>query len=466
MLNKKILGIAIAAAMTSGVANATINLDSGAGKVSFATEALLTTATQTANASNENGTSGTYYEVDDSGVAGTLDLTSTSGVGVAINDEIWIRYDFTNAVIETALAAGDLAIGASNTGSAITKGGAAGDDFVIFTDVIDTANLTIADNVVLTLDDLAIGLGASSDITVSIYEAASDATNKTNALVTKTLTGAVSSASGLSTTVTNDDVTADVEESFAKFVASSSAGATTLLGAVGRVETAADTTLKLPNGNAVAAVTDLTANTGNVTFTGDFSVGTWAVFANTNCTGATTALTLNTAKTEGTVTVAQSLASPTLCVTLASNNTTQVNKGDYEVGFDFAGLASTANNPAAFAGTVGSVEHNGTTVQAPYLTTFEDYNQRVILVNRGSSAVAYSTTFTTEDGVTAVAGTAASGTLAANSKTVVKVTDLVSLTGGTRTAATMNIVSPSANISAATTQVNLSDASTDTIVLK
>jgi hypothetical protein len=100
------------------------------------------------------------------------------------------------------------------------------------------------------------------------------------------------------------------------------------------------------------------------------------------------------------------------------------------------------------------------------MTTFADYNQRLVLVNRGSADVTYAVTFTPETGVTATAGSAATGTLKANSTTIVKATDLVTITGSSRTAATVAIVSAAANIDAATTSVNLSDKSTDTVKLK
>jgi hypothetical protein len=49
---------------------------------------------------------------------------------------------------------------------------------------------------------------------------------------------------------------------------------------------------------------------------------------------------------------------------------------------------------------------------------------------------------------------------------MVKVSDVVTLTGGTRAAGTVDIVAAAGNISVATTQVNLSDGGTDTIKLQ
>ena len=50
-----------------------------------------------------------------------------------------------------------------------------------------------------------------------------------------------------------------------------------------------------------------------------------------------------------------------------------------------------------------AIMRNGTTVHIPYITQFADYNQRIVIVNRGGEA-AYSMSFMTEDGVTATPG--------------------------------------------------------------
>ena len=88
------------------------------------------------------------------------------------------------------------------------------------------------------------------------------------------------------------------------------------------------------------------------------------------------------------------------------------------------------------------------------------------MVNRGATAATYSMTFQPETGVTAVAGTGATGTIPAGGTLSVKASDIVTLTGKTRVAATLNIVAATANVSVATQQVNLSDKGTDTVTYK
>jgi hypothetical protein len=129
-------------------------------------------------------------------------------------------------------------------------------------------------------------------------------------------------------------------------------------------------------------------------------------------------------------------------------------------------IATAAYGPSNVSGALGTVTREGTTIQVPYITTFADYNQRLVLVNRGASAVPYTISFTEEAGVTATAGSMATGTLAANETKIIKATDIVTLAGATRTAATVVVTAPSSTIDAATTSVNLSDKSTDTVKLQ
>ena len=50
---------------------------------------------------------------------------------------------------------------------------------------------------------------------------------------------------------------------------------------------------------------------------------------------------------------------------------------------------------------LGKIERDGITIQLPYLTTAENYNQRLVIVNRNRNAVAYSMEFAPEEGKTA-----------------------------------------------------------------
>ena len=112
---------------------------------------------------------------------------------------------------------------------------------------------------------------------------------------------------------------------------------------------------------------------------------------------------------------------------------------------------------------IGNIEQNGATYQLPMVTTFEGYNNRIVIVNRGKRAASYSMSFTTEDGVEATAGSAAMGMVDAESAMVIRTMDAVSLEGGARTAATLFIVGAPGNLDVLTQIVNKSDGSTDTL---
>ena len=76
----------------------------------------------------------------------------------------------------------------------------------------------------------------------------------------------------------------------------------------------------------------------------------------------------------------------------------------------------------------------------------------------------YNFSFQTEPGVTATAGDAATGTVQPGENLVLRVSDIVTFEGGTRGSGTINVVAPSNRVDIATTQVNLSDGGTDTVV--
>jgi hypothetical protein len=77
----------------------------------------------------------------------------------------------------------------------------------------------------------------------------------------------------------------------------------------------------------------------------------------------------------------------------------------------------------------------------------------------------WTSTFSTENGVTATDGTAATGTAAAGEITVLKATDMVTFDGGTRGSATIEIEADSNNLDVVMQTVNLEDATTDTVIL-
>ena len=112
---------------------------------------------------------------------------------------------------------------------------------------------------------------------------------------------------------------------------------------------------------------------------------------------------------------------------------------------------------------LASIIRDGTTVHIPYLTTYGDYNQRIVVSNRSANPAPYWITFRTEDGVTATPGMYAMGTLEANSTMVLRAKDVVTLVGRNRTAATFVAEAKATQVDVATVIVNMMTGGTDTV---
>ena len=143
------------------------------------------------------------------------------------------------------------------------------------------------------------------------------------------------------------------------------------------------------------------------------------------------------------------------------------NTDNYTVTTEYAGIDGAYFAPMGGTHSLSRITKNGTTVIIPYLTKAAQYNQRIVLRNFGPNPADYDMTFHPEDGVTAMAGEGASGTLAAGeTKTISALRDdVVTLTGGNRTAAVFTAVAWPGHMSVATVTVNLEDGGTDTVVL-
>ncbi len=157
-----------------------------------------------------------------------------------------------------------------------------------------------------------------------------------------------------------------------------------------------------------------------------------------------------------------------LCVTISNENDEEIPLGNYFVDVNLA-PARTDTRPFPPAGTagihVGIIKHDGTTVQIPFVTSYDGYTQRIVIVNRNKVDVGYSLTFRSEGDGMIDGDNPYEGMALADQATVLKVADLVTLTGPTRASATLTVASESIFIDVATTMVNKMDQSTDTVVL-
>ena len=166
-----------------------------------------------------------------------------------------------------------------------------------------------------------------------------------------------------------------------------------------------------------------------------------------------------------------------LCVNVdvagADTNTTQLPEGEYTATV-LVTLKSERMQPIeAVRGVIGEVEREGFSVHFPYLTAYHKYNQRLIIVNRGAKTAYYSLgEFATEADTSVELSAEASAAKEAGSNmvgpgelVVLRMGRMLTFTGEKRrTAGTLKINAYPNDISVTTSQVNLIDRGTDTVV--
>ncbi len=475
-----LLGLALA--LATGTAHAVINLDATGtladpdGTVTFSSETFAASGSSFVQGSE------TYYRIYPTTTPANLRIEGTLGVRGAAGRQVFVRYDLTNMRFwgaVTTTGSGGVAIPDANgaaTGSiaaadiTVEAGGARGNDFVIVSWPEDAVIASDAVVVAMFHNNMALRAGAPGSISQSTYLTLSNAIAGNQSLATKSKTVATM-AQSLGTSVTPRVVTATVASSFNQLAGS---GANTIGSLSVRVGPVAGTHLHATTGAAVntlaqvATAGNVAAGTGSlVTFSGDFSVGAFSANTASPAACGATALATRNAQREvlESVSIPAAVGTTSFCIGVAANNTTAIPSGSYTVAVDYAGISNAAFPPADIAAqTIGRIRRDGTQVQIPYLTTFSGYTQRVVIVNRNRTPVTYAFTFTPEDGTTAAEGAMATGTVGAMETVSIRAGDIVTLTGRTRTAATLDVVATSGSVDVATTQVNMDTQGTDTVI--
>ena len=502
MLFRKTFGNALATllgtalALATGTAHAVVNLDARGtmadpvGTVTISHETFFNNAGRTVTAGGQ-----TYYKVTlttdsaDLRVTGDVDARAPGGSSPRT---LYIRLGLGNAVFARSLSgegtptAGTVRIPDANADGntdsptiTLTRefGGTEGDNFVVYSAPGNGATDIEPDGEVVSYlhNELAILPNAPVTLTQSVHLDLSEARRGEDPLSTKTKTIAVTARS-LNTVATPGTVTATVASGFTRIAGTGAQPLGVLTVAVGggtRVDH-----LDAQGGSTIATLDDVARpgvaaqGTGSlVTFEGDFNVGvfsqaTVAVTAQASCASGTTLATRNAQRVvQERVVVPVAAGNTSFCMSVPTTNTDEIMVGDYTVAVDYQALTNAAFAPTDLGETtIGSIRRDGTRVQIPYLTTYENYVQRVVIVNRNRGPVTYSFSFVEEDGVETTAGEAATGTVPANGTLVVRASDIVSIAGKTRTAATLDVVAPNGTVDVATTQVNSNDQGTDTVI--
>ena len=461
MLSRKTLGVAGAAMLGAvaflgtNTASAVINLEDGMGTVKYAKETLTT--------GGELARDGVKYYTVTGGAP--INMSGELGFDPGGTD-LFVRFDLMNMVFGTAL--GDDSLSGATTshvaGGAVT--GSKNDNWVVF-----RANTPTEADEVVTLAPVTLGVmpDQPGSATMRVYLQVTDAlAGNDDYFRMKEVPNAVSVTSGVKVTVTKGTDVADVAESFEKFVDNTATPA-----GVGRVGTITITpaagTLDAADSTQVVATEVYLAAGTMITVTGDFSDAVGQHYTSTDrCVTARADDTNDLDSTTGmgmlAVTAAESApGGASVCLLEADDK--QIPAAPYMVTVKFAKVAAAnAFGAPEFMDELGRFRRNGTTAHIPYMTTYDGYNQRLVLSNRGTTDATYEIEFRPEEGVMATAMDMAMGTLMAGTTVTMKATDLVMLEGGSRTAATINLVAEPENIDVTSVTVNLETRGTDTVV--
>jgi hypothetical protein len=392
---KKFMLSATAAAVMSGwagMAAAVVNLDTGVGLQTYASELI------TNNVTSLNGAA--------------LDVTNTLGFGVSDTQTRFIRYTLTNGVFATAVVPGNLGVPGAIT---VAQGGAAGQNFVIFQytaagNQLETQAVTFAlgtsIGVVITDKSSGVNLG------YQLYEsAAAAAAGGTAGLLASRSNLVAGIASGLTFTTTPNTTTAEVAQEYKQF----NNGVTSTLAKIGNLTHTATVGVLRPADGLQVTLPDLvapgtkvvvttTANWAPVTNVGDVYLASDA-----NCGGVAIAATSRTATT--TDIVVNTAASPGLAICYQANGTTPIEVQGFTI---FGDMVPAPNTDTSDRGplALGDFNRNGTILKAAFAetTSAAGVSTAVSLTNTSSQPAAYTVRCISNNG--SAAGTP--GTIPAN----------------------------------------------------
>ena len=459
MLGKKVFAAMLATVLGASLfganaAKAVINLDADEKPaVIYATETLVASTV----------TDLTGYSVV-TGTGGILNVQSKVGLGGPSGTFVTVRFDLGGMVFSNATPP-TLGFASGHPEASRRTGGMAGDAFVSF---IASRNTATEDTVVatLTVANLGVKPGVNGSVTITVTDSVGD-----GAVYTESYPNAVRTMRALGEKPMASNLVATVEERFQMF---KTATGTTAMGTLGSFMVETNVAyLHAATGGVVNQANIYSNDDSSVTISGDFSFAEMAWLQTAPvCDDATQAPNLR--RMDGEMVLEELTAqmpnafetAQYLCISVftGENAVAIPETGPYMVTTEYAaGTTDAGWPPNDGEHALGSITRDGTTVHIPYLTTFADYNQRIVISNRSANEAPYWITFRPEDGVMATPGMYATGTLDGNSTMVLRAMDVVTLVGRSRTAATFVAEAKSTQIDVATVIVNMMTGSTDTV---
>jgi hypothetical protein len=373
-----------------------------------------------------------------------IDLSHEIGFGVSNTQTRYIRYDLTNGTFTNAVAAADLVVGASTV--AVVQGGAIGGNYVILqiTAGADYAATQLVDFALGTVGVTVTSTASAASISYSLYETAA-------AAVAAGATGRLASASeaiatfgtGVDLTITPNTSTASVEALFKEFTTGSPAATEALIGTITTL--GAKTGVVTPAGVQVVW-TDLVAAGTKLVVEGDFgAAGSITIDNADNCATTTYTGTLNATNTSADIVLdTNTLTGQGVCYTVTG--ATAVPEQTVTAALDVVAAVGATTADLA-AQTLGTIDHDGTTLQSPWFNAGTAYISRFVLTNTGGTDAGYTASVITEDGNVCTTGTGTTGTIGAGKQLVVLASDICTdFSGNNRGAVEFTIAAPNSTI--------------------
>ena len=420
----------------------------------------------------------TYHMVTN-GSDGAISLSGGLGITPNSADPLYVRYDLERMVFAAANPLGSGALtGGAGTRVAGGTGGNTGDNqrWVVYQVTgldADSTGVTLNPEVLGVLPDRA------GSVKMRVYFELGDAlAGSGDVFRTRALANALGVAGGVDVAVTPGTAVADVAGGFREFVGVGAAR--TRSTPVGRVAMGMATPApRDATSGDVLAATDATRlfNDATITVKGDFSAGTYA-HADGACTveqGPHEPVPVTPTDNEVEIPYGEfydssgnstDTAAPTgIALCFKPEDGKRIPAAPWMVTVKFAKATNARFGPPDVTAELGRFRRNGTIYRIPFLTTSPRFTQRLGIVNRGASAVAYHVgELHAQSGVTVAAGARASGALPPG-QTVLTASDLVTITGGTRAAATVSIVADPSTIDASIDIIHPENGTVDTVHL-
>ena len=430
------------------------------------------------------------------------DVLSEVGVALAVEtDRMLLEYTLDGLVFAEALENGDLTVtGNADVNAQLISGGMAEDSMALYS--LTGGTIASSEQLSLATNGFAIS-GRSGSISVkatNVNFAELFGADSPTATKTTSFPGAISLKKALKVTTmppdpmdTRSDRVATVGSEYKKFdhptpaqddVSEIDLGSVMVAVVIDDADTA-DVDEALRRANATSGdvddlaqlVNDATdADENSVTFMGDFSFASDVhVDESGECGTEPTAVTRIIERDSDDVpmdkTRAVALSTFTtmnyLCITVDSDGEDFEgipDTGHYMAITSLSGVSNAVFAPEGATYTLRKIRRDGTTVHIPYITIYEGYNHRIVLSNRGTRNAAFRIMFRTEDGITADPMMTEDMMLNAGETRTLRAADLVTLTGGARTAASVMVEARPQNIDVSSVIVNRESQDTDTVV--